>query len=78
MANYQQNDDLGVEGSVILSAVISKEGVPLQLSVVNGAVNSEFISAAISAVNQWRYHPTLLNGEPIEVQTTVQVDFTLK
>ena len=63
---------------MILSAVISKEGVPLQLSVVNGAVNSEFISAAISAVNQWRYHPTLLNGEPIEVQTTVQVDFTLK
>ena len=68
----------GVQGSVILNAIISKEGVPLNLSVVNPAVNSALISAAIDAVNQWRYQPSLLNGEPIEVLTTIQVDFTLK
>ena len=68
----------GVQGSVLLNAVISKEGVPLNLSIVNPAVNSVFIAAAIDAVNQWRYQPSLLNGEPIEVLTTIQVDFTLK
>jgi protein TonB len=63
---------------VILRAVISKEGVPLHLSVVNPAVSPALIDAAIDAVNQWRYQPTLLNGEPIEVLTDIQVDFTLK
>jgi TonB family protein len=68
----------GVQGSVILSAIISKQGIPAQLSVVDTAANPALVNAAIEAVNQWRYQPTLLNGEPVEVLTSIQVDFTLK
>ncbi len=67
----------GIEGTVVLSAVISKQGVPTSLKVVKNPGNDEFVTAAISAVEQWRYQPTRLNGEPIEVLTTIQVDFKL-
>jgi TonB family protein len=70
--------DQGIQGSVLLNAVISKQGLPAQLSVANPAVNPALIAAATNAVNQWRWQPTLLNGEPVEVLTTIQVDFTLK
>ncbi len=68
----------GVQGSVILNAVISKQGTPLQLSVANAGMDPALVNAATDAVNQWRWQPTLLNGEPVEVLTTIQVDFTLK
>ena len=67
----------GIEGTVLLSAVISKQGVPTSLKVLKNPGNEEFVTAALSAVEQWRYQPTLLNGEPIEVLTTIQVDFKL-
>ena len=67
----------GIEGTVLLSAVISKDGVPTSLKVVKNPGNEEFVTAALSAVEQWRYQPTLLNGEPIEVLTTIHVDFKL-
>jgi TonB family protein len=67
----------GIEGTVLLSAVISKEGVPTSLKVLKNPGNEEFVTAAIGAVEQWRYQPSLLNGEPIEVATTIQVDFKL-
>ena len=67
----------GIEGTVLLSALISKQGVPTSLKVLKNPGNEEFVSAALSAVEQWRYQPTLLNGEPIEVLTTIQVDFKL-
>jgi protein TonB len=68
----------GLEGTVLLAAVISKEGTPLSLSPLNTAVNPEFVTAAVDAVGEWRYQPTLLNGEPIEVTTTITVDFRLQ
>ena len=68
----------GVEGTVLLTAIISKDGDPLSLTVQNTAVNPEFVSAAMDAVRQWRYNPTLLNGEPVEIVTTVTVDFRLR
>jgi TonB family protein len=68
----------GEEGTVLLEAIISKEGVPLSLEPVNTTVNQQFIAAATDAVQQWRYNPTLLNGQPIEVVTTIKVDFKLK
>jgi TonB family protein len=68
----------GVEGTVLIDAVISKEGVPLSVKVQNSAVNPEFADAAIDAVRQWRYSPTLLNGEPVEVATTMTIEFKLK
>ncbi len=67
----------GIEGTVLLSALISKQGFPTSLKVMKDAGNAAFATAAISAVEQWRYQPTLLNGEPIEVLTTIQVDFKL-
>jgi TonB family protein len=67
----------GIEGTVLLRATISKAGVPLSLSVQNTAVNQQFVIAALDAVSQWRYRPALLNGEPIEAVTTIDVDFRL-
>jgi len=67
----------GLEGTVLLQAVVSKEGVPLSLRVQNTPANQEFANAALNAVRQWRYEPTLLNGEPIEVVTSIEVDFNL-
>ncbi|HVW87749.1 MAG TPA: M56 family metallopeptidase [Bryobacteraceae bacterium] len=68
----------GAEGTVFLQAVISKEGIPLSLSVHNADVNPEFANAAMDAVKQWRYRPTLLNGQPIDVITTITVEFRLQ
>jgi protein TonB len=60
---------------VVLQAVISKTGTIENLRVVSGPPLLQ--QAALDAVKQWRYRPYLLNGEPIEVETTVNVVFTL-
>lgn len=65
----------GVEGTVILQAGISKSGTIENLRVVSGPALLQ--KAALDAVSQWRYRPYLLNGEPVEVETTVNVRFTL-
>lgn len=63
------------EGSVVLQAVISREGVIENLQVISG---SPYLSrAAVEAVHQWRYRPYRLNGEPVEVETQIVVNFTL-
>ena len=67
----------GISGTVILKAVISTTGEPLNPQVVNTAVNFGLAQAALDAVKQWRYQPTLLNGQPVEVTTTIQVTFEL-
>ena len=67
----------GAQGSVLLHAVVSKDGRPLSLQVLNSQVNPDLARAAVEAVSQWRYQPTLLNGEPVEIDTTIQVKFTL-
>jgi protein TonB len=64
-----------ISGTVVLRAVISKEGAIENLSLVSG--HPMLAPAAIDAVKQWRYKPYLLNGEPVEVDTEVQVNFTL-
>jgi len=68
----------GSQGTVNLRAVIGMDGVPLSLRVVNDQVDPELARAAIESVSKWRYTPTLLNGNPIEVDTTIQVNFTLQ
>jgi TonB family protein len=68
----------GVEGTVLLRAVISMDGTPLNLQAVNRLVDARLVEAAIDGVRQWRYRPTLLNGEPIEVVTEIQVNFRLE
>jgi TonB family protein len=67
----------GIEGTVYLDAVLSKNGVPLSMKLQNPGVNQEFVDAAKAAFAQWRFRPTLLNGEPVEVSTTIQIDFKL-
>jgi protein TonB len=64
-----------IQGIVELNAVIGKDGTVQNLSVVKG--HPLLVQAALDAVKQWRYKPTLLNGEPVEVQTTIDVNFTL-
>jgi TonB family protein len=69
---------LGIEGSVQLRAVISVDGSPMNLEAVNTDVHPDLVQAALDAVKQWRYQPTLLNGQPVEVVTTVTVAFRLE
>jgi protein TonB len=64
-----------IQGQVVLRAVISKDGSIENLSLVSG--HPMLAPAAIDAVKQWRYKPYLLNGEPVEVDTEVLVNFTL-
>jgi len=64
-----------LQGTVILNAMISKEGTIQDLKVASGP--ALLIQAAIEAVKQWTYKPYLLNGEPVEVQTEIEVHFTL-
>jgi protein TonB len=64
-----------IQGTVVLQATISKDGSIENLTLVSG--HPMLAPAAIEAVKQWRYKPYLLNGEPVEVETQVQVNFTL-
>jgi protein TonB len=64
-----------ISGHVILNAIIGKDGAIANLSVASG--HPLLVPAAMEAVKQWVYQPTLLNGEPVEVVTTIDVNFTL-
>jgi len=64
-----------IQGQVVLTAIISREGDIKQLQVVSG--HPILVPAALEAVQQWHYRPFLLNGEPVEVETTVTVTFQL-
>jgi periplasmic protein TonB len=64
-----------IQGVVVLQAQISKEGTIENLQLISG--HPMLAPAAIEAVKQWKYKPYLLNGEPVEVETQVQVNFTL-
>ncbi len=64
-----------VQGSVVLAAVIGKDGTIQNLHVLSG--HPLLTQAALDAVKQWRYRPYILNGEPVEVDTQVTVNFTL-
>ena len=66
-----------VQGIVIMKAVIGKDGSILSLEQINKLVDKRLADAALEAVKEWRYKPTLLNGEPIEVLTEIEVNFTL-
>ena len=64
-----------IEGDVLFEAVISKEGTIEELKVLAGPPLLR--KAAFDAVRRWRYQPTLLNGEPVEVLTEITVNFRL-
>jgi protein TonB len=62
-------------GAVVLQATISRTGTIENLRVMSGPPMLR--QAALDAVKQWRYRPYMLNGQPVEVETAVEVDFTL-
>lgn len=64
-----------VQGAVVLQARISKTGDVADLRVISG--DELLVPAAIKAVQQWKYKPYTLKGEPIEVQTRITLNFTL-
>jgi periplasmic protein TonB len=67
---------MGVQGTVVLQATISKSGTIENLRVISGPALLQ--QAAIDAVKTWRYRPYMLNKEPVEVETTVSVIFKLE
>jgi len=66
----------GVQGLVQLEATISADGVPVDVRVVSSP-SDDLSQSALEAVRQWRYTPTLLNGEPVAVITDINVNYTL-
>jgi len=64
-----------IQGAVVLQAVIAKDGSIQGLKVMSG--HPMLTPAAMDAVKQWRYKPYFLNGEPVEVETQITVNFTL-
>ena len=64
-----------IQGTVHLDAVISKDGTIQDLKVISG--HPLLVRAALEAVQRWRYQPTLLNGDAVEVATEIDVNFTL-
>jgi protein TonB len=65
--------DIEARGSVVLGIIIEKDGSVSHIRVISGFVM--LTGAAIDAVRQWKYKPYLLNGQPVEVDTTVVVNF---
>ncbi len=64
-----------VEGTVELTTTISKTGDITHVKVVSG--EAQLAKAAADAVKQWKYKPYLLNGEPVDIETAVTVNFKL-
>jgi TonB family protein len=64
-----------IQGTVLLHAIITKDGTIRTLEYLSGP--SELMDSAINAVKQWRYKATMVNGEPVEVDTKISVVFTL-
>jgi TonB family protein len=64
-----------VQGSVRLNAVINKTGDVVDVEVADGPI--ELVVSAVNAVRQWKYKPYMLQGEPVEVSTTITVNYVL-
>jgi protein TonB len=64
-----------ISGTVRFTAIIGRDGTIQNLQLISG--HPLLVQSATEAVKQWRYKPTLLNGEPVEVVTQIDVNFTL-
>jgi TonB family protein len=70
-----QAKEAGIQGTVRFNAVVAHDGTIAHLTLVSG--HPLLVPAALEAVRQWRYQPTLLNGQPVEVVTQIDINFTL-
>lgn len=73
----QHLKEAGIEGAVLLEGVIGRDGATINLQPLNTQVHPDFVQVATEAVSQWRWEPTYLNGEPVEIVTQINVNFTL-
>lgn len=64
-----------IQGTVVLDVVINPNGTVKSVKVTDGP--KELTKAAVNSVKHWRYQPVMLNGKPVEVETTVNVGFKL-
>jgi TonB family protein len=71
----QEAKEQGIQGAVVLHAIIGKDGTIKELAVISGP--PELQDSATDAVRQWVYKPYLLNDEPVEVDTTITVNYSL-
>jgi TonB family protein len=71
----QDAKDQHIQGVVVLKVIVDKEGNVSNIQLISG--HPQLAPAALEAVKQWKYRPYLLNGNPVEVDTQVQVNFTL-
>jgi TonB family protein len=69
--------EAGLEGVVKLDVLIGVDGIVQSVRVVGAQVHPGFAGAAIAAVRQWKFTPTLLNGQPVEVEMTASISFGL-
>jgi protein TonB len=67
--------EMRIQGDVVLDAIIDSDGVVRDLKAVSGP--AILVAPAIQAVRQWRYKPYLLNGQPVEVETQIKLQFRL-
>jgi TonB family protein len=74
-AEARANKDT-LNGPVVLFVVINKEGVPVKVRVKT-SLRADYDQSALDAVREWRWKPFLLNGDPVEVKTTVTVNYRL-
>ncbi len=68
----------GIQGTVLLHAVIGTDGRLLSLGASSASSDPDLTQSALDAVRVWTYEPTLLNGQPVEVVTTIAVTFRLE
>lgn len=66
--------DAKIKGTVVLHVIIATDGTMKEIQVVSG--HPLLFQAALDAVKQWRYKPTLLNGEPVEVDSQIEIEFS--
>jgi TonB family protein len=71
----QEAKDQHIQGAVVLSVIVDKEGNVANVQLISG--HPLFAPVAIEAVKQWKYRPYLVDGTPLEVNTQVRVNFTL-
>ena len=73
---YQQEArEKRISGTVRLHAIIARDGSIAQMEIISG--DPLLVKSSLDAVRQWKYRPTLLNGEPVEVDTTIDVVYAL-
>jgi periplasmic protein TonB len=72
----QEARERGIEGDVLLQATIDTKGNIINLRAVQG--DTILIAASMDAVKKWRYRPYKLNGEPVEVETTIKIQFHMR